>query len=82
MGIDIDFEGEGSNLILDLHQCYKAFHIDVELFFDFQIILFYLAMGQEHVGHLIALLPHVFVVTKLLHCILQDVSQASAVLRV
>ena len=44
--------------------------------------LFYLAMSQEHVGHLIALLPHVFVVTKLLHCILQDVSQASAVLRV
>ena len=73
MGIDIDFEGEGSNLILDLHQCYKAFQIDVELLSDFQITFLYLAMGQEHVGHLIALLPHVFVVAELLHCILQDV---------
>ena len=33
-----------------------------------QITLLYLAMRQEQVGHLIALLPHVLVAAKLLHC--------------
>ena len=47
-----------------------------------QITLLYLAMGQEQVGHLVALLPHVLVVAKLLHCSFQDLRQTSAVLRV
>ena len=42
----------------------------------------YLTMGHKLVGHLMTLLPHVFVITELLHCCFQNFCQTSAVLKV
>ena len=54
-------------------------HVSQE--FETALTLAHLAMSQEHVCHLVTLLPHIHVVAELLHCCLQHLSQPSAVLR-
>ena len=57
-------------------------HLHVGTEFEDGLALPDLAMGQEPVGHLITLLPHVLVVAELLHRSFQDFRQTSAVLKV
>jgi len=66
--------------LADLQECdlkHTFVYIRRHYFFNFRITLLYLTMTQEQVGHLVAFLPHVFVVAELLHCSFQDLSESS-----